>query len=243
MAGDLLLVRGLCLSLTPGSMLGILGRNGTGKTTTLHTLAGLAPPAAGTVLLEGRPLARWPRRDVARRVGLLMQSYEDPFPSTVLETVVIGRHPHLGFWQWETETDYGIARAALAEVGLNGLEARRVETLSGGERRRLALATVLAQRPGTYLLDEPSNHLDPHHQHDVMSLMRSRAGAGAAVAASLHDVNAAARWCDRCLLLFGDGQWCEGPTEVMLTETSLSRLYGIDMRALDWRERRVFVSA
>ncbi|HEY4646004.1 MAG TPA: ABC transporter ATP-binding protein, partial [Steroidobacteraceae bacterium] len=156
------LVEGLSFKISPGEFLAVLGENGVGKTLTMHTLAGLRAPGAGSILLKGRELATWPRRELAGVLGLLAQSSEDPFPSTVLETALIGRHPHIEFWRWESDRDLGIARGALADVDLTDREGRSVETLSGGERRRLAIATVLTQDPVLYLLDEPTNHLDPH---------------------------------------------------------------------------------
>ena len=130
------LVRELHTQFLPGTVTAVLGRNGAGKSSLLHVLAGLATPAAGEVLLAGRPLAAWPRRDLARRLGLLTQSSEDPFPGTALETALVGRHPHLDFWQWETDADLAVARRCLAEMDLAGLESRDVATLSGGGRPR-----------------------------------------------------------------------------------------------------------
>ena len=209
--GARVLVEQLELRIAPGDLLVILGRNGSGKTLLLHTLAGLRAPAAGRVTLDDRALSAWPRRDLAQRLGLLLQIYEDAFPLTVLDAVLIGRHPHLGFWQWEGGGDRAIARAALVTVGLEGMEERAVATLSGGERRRLAIAALLAQQPGVYLLDEPLNHLDPQHQIAVLAHCAALARAGHAVAASLHDPNLAARFGTRALLLHGDGRWLAGP--------------------------------
>lgn len=227
------LVDGLDLEVTAGSLIGILGRNGSGKTTTLHTLAGLRRQASTRIYLDGRPIADWPRRQIARRVGLVTQHLEEPFPTSVEETALAGRHPHLDFWRWESDTDRRLARDALAQVGLAGLENRAVETLSGGERRRLAIAMLLCQSPRTCLMDEPTNHLDPAHEKLVMSLLRRLADEGRAVAASLHDVNAASRYCDKCLLLFGDGEWRAGPTREVLDEDALQRLYGVPMRRVE----------
>ena len=241
-SGDRVLVEGLDLVINEGTFTGVLGRNGVGKTTTLHVLAGLLPAARGSVLLDGQTIDTWSRKAMAQQIGLLMQSYEDPFPSTVMETALAGRHPHIGFWQWESEDDLRIAAEALSEMGLEALEHRRVRTLSGGERRRLALAAVLAQDPQVYLLDEPANHLDPQHVRDVLTLFRTRADSGRSVMASMHDVNASARYCDRCLLLYGDGRWAEGPSDEILTESNLSDLFGIPIRSLEWNQRRVFLT-
>jgi iron complex transport system ATP-binding protein len=235
-----ILVDHLELSVEAGSLLGILGRNGSGKTTTLHTLAGLRQGADAGIMLDGRPISSWPRREVARRLGLVTQHLDNPFPISVLETVVAGRHPHLDFWRWESEADRDRARDALAIVGLDDLADRAIETLSGGERRRVAIATLLCQSPRVCLLDEPTNHLDPAHEQAVMALLKDLADSGHGVAASLHDVNAASRYCDRCLLLFGDGEWSAGPTDEILTVCALERLYGVSMREARLGGERVF---
>src|SRR5262249_17503739 len=137
-AGARELVRALDVDFAPGEMVAILGRNGSGKTLTLHTLAGLRPPAAGEVALEGGPVAALKRRAVALRLGLLPEDLEDAFVTTALETVLIGRHPHLALWQWETAEDERLAREALAAVELGDFALRRTDTLSGGEQRRVA---------------------------------------------------------------------------------------------------------
>lgn len=236
------LVEGLSFAARAGEFVAVLGENGVGKTLTLHTLAGLRPPASGSVEVEGKDLRLWPRRALARVLGLLAQSSEDPFPSTVLETALIGRHPHIEFWQWESERDLGTARGALASVDLAAREAQAVETLSGGERRRLAIATVLTQEPRLYLLDEPTNHLDPHHQLEILQLFRARADDGATVVATLHDATLAARFADQVLLLFGNGTWVFGPSAAVLDAAHLTRLYRTRIHELDFHGRRVFVN-
>ena len=164
-------------------------------------------------------------------------------PATVLDTAMIGRHPHIGRFQWESSEDLAIGRASLAAVDLEGLARRDVLTLSGGERRRLAIAQVLAQQPDVFLLDEPTNHLDPQHQLDALRLFRQRADDGAAVIATLHDVNLAVRFADRCLLLYGDGRWDLGATQDVLDEERLTRLYRTEMEAVQWRNTRLFVAS
>jgi iron complex transport system ATP-binding protein len=237
------LLHGLEAVIRPGTMLAVLGRNGAGKSSLLHVLAGLAAPAAGEVLLDGTRLPDWPRRELAQRMGLLTQASEDPFPGTALQTALVGRHPHLDFWQWEGEADRAVARDCLAAMDLAGLESRDVATLSGGERRRLAIATVLAQDPRVFLLDEPIQQLDPQHQLGVLKRFRALADAGRSVVASLHDAGLAARFADEALLLYGDGRWTHGPVDEVLVATTVGSLYGIDVRELRWQDGRTFVPA
>ena len=235
------LVAALSAHARPGRFVAMLGRNGSGKTLTLHTLAGLRAVQAGTVTLDGVVLDSVGHRERARRLALLPQAVEDPFPVTVLETVLVGRHPHIDFWQWEGADDMEAARAALAAVDLRGWESRSVETLSGGERRRLAIACLLAQDPAVCLLDEPTNHLDPQHQHRVLALFRARVEAGGTVIASLHDPTLAARYADDVMMLFGDGRWAYGACDGILTGGILSELYANPTCEIAFQGRRIFV--
>ena len=240
--GTRALVNELSVEFVPGELVAILGCNGSGKTLTLHTLAGLRSPHAGSVHLDGMPFDRLARRAVALRLGLLAQDIEDAFVTTALEEVLIGRHPHLSLWQWETKEDERIAREALEAVELSDFAARRTDTLSGGEQRRVAIAALLAQKPRIFLLDEPTNHLDPHHQLRVLGLFRDLARTGSTVITTLHDPTLAARFADRVLLLFGDGRWNAGPVREVLTAGNLSKLYNSPMIEIEKDGRRVFVS-
>jgi iron complex transport system ATP-binding protein len=237
------LVEALSIHLRRGTILAVLGRNGAGKSSTLHAVAGLNPAASGEVRIEGRRLAEWPRRALARRLGLLTQTPEDPFPGTVLDAVLVGRHPHIDFWQWESAVDRDIARQALADVDLAGLDAREIASLSGGERRRLAVAAVLAQDPSIYLLDEPIQQLDPRHQIMVLEICRRLADHGRSVVMSLHDVGLAARYAHEALLLFGDGRWLHGSEGEVLRAPNIEQLYGLPVRELTWSSGRTFVPA
>ncbi|MDB6087558.1 MAG: hypothetical protein JWN85_342 [Gammaproteobacteria bacterium] len=237
------LVSDLSVEFSPGEVIAILGRNGSGKTLTLHTLAGLRQPQSGAVYLDGAPFERLSRRAVALRLGVLAQDLEEAFVTTAMEMVLIGRHPHLALWQWETADDERIAREALAAVGLAHFAERRTDTLSGGEQRRVAVAALLAQQPGIFLLDEPTNHLDPRHQLVVLGLFRELARNGSVVITTLHDPTLAARFADRVLLLFGDGRWTAGPVREALTATSLTALYDSPMIEIEKDGRRVFVNA
>ena len=151
----------------------------------------------------------------------------------MLETALIGRHPHLGRWNWESADDVELAKTALNKVGLGGMEARDVHTLSGGERQRLALAALLVQAPQLYLLDEPLTHLDLNHAMAMLELFAEQVTQqGSAVIAVLHDPNLARHYFQRALLLFDDGSWTLGDSADVLTEENLSRLYDYPLDTL-----------
>lgn len=226
-----------------GECWGMLGPNGAGKTTLLHTLAGLRAPQAGTIHLEDQPLSTMSRRHIAQCLGVLFQHSQDPFPSTVQETVLIGRHPYLTAWRWEGEEDRRQARDALAQMELVDMAIRQVETLSGGERQRLAIAALLTQNPQLFLLDEPTNHLDLHHQILVMNLLVQHIRhARKALLMVLHDVNMVMRYCDHVVLLVGDGNILYGTTDEMLTRENLENLYKHPVHCIEAQGRRIFVA-
>ncbi|MGE0583177.1 MAG: ABC transporter ATP-binding protein [Steroidobacteraceae bacterium] len=241
--GDRVFVRGLELEVRAGECVALLGRNGAGKSLTLHALAGLGRARAGSVALDGQPLDGLPRRAIARRIGLLPQDLEAGHSETALETVLVGRHPHLPPWRWERDEDRRLARSMLSRVGLGDVVPRLTATLSGGEQRRVAIATLLAQQPALFLLDEPTNHLDPHHQLAMLDLFRERTHDGCAVVTTLHDPTMAARCADRVVLLFGDGRWIAGPARDVLSAANLSALYLVRIVETEVEGRRVFVTA
>ncbi len=217
--------RGLDLAIEAGQCWAVLGRNGVGKTTLLHTLAGLREPECGDIRLQDKPLARLSRRSIARTLGVVFQDNEDPFPATVMETALIGRHPHLGNWRWERNDDKMRAMQALKNLRLESLANRPVSTLSGGERRRLAIATLLTQDPPLGLLDEPTNHLDLNFQVSVLELLKKLCTRGQAMLMILHDINLALRFCDHLLLLLGNGRYLLGKTSSLGSSANLSLVY------------------
>ena len=239
--GGKLICQNLNLQIQAGERWGVLGVNGVGKTTLLLALAGMKAPLSGSVHLNGQALAQLPRRNAAQLCGVMFQDSDDAFPASVLETALIGRHPHLHAWEWESAADEAIARAALNAVGLAELAQRATNTLSGGERRRLALATLLTQDPALMLLDEPVNHLDLHHQISTLELLTQQViRRGKTWLMVLHDVNLAARYCDKLLLLFGAGETVQGETQEVLTLQHLTRLYGHPVRGVETAEGILF---
>ena len=174
---------------------------------------------------------------------LMPQINEEAFPGSVLETVLTGRHPHLELWQWESEQDRQLARDALTRVDLDGFEQRNLLSLSGGERRRLYIATLLVQQPQLYLLDEPANHLDLRHQHQILGHLQQLAHEDQkSVIMVLHDPNLAVRYCDHVLLMHEDGTVEGGTSESLMTEERLGRLYGYPIRKIENDQGSFFIA-
>ena len=206
----------------------VVGPNGAGKTTLLATLAGLRPPAAGVIEYDGVAISSLTPRQCALKRAWLPQASIDFFPATVMETVLVGRHPHLPRWGWgwESAGDMTTARVALAAVGLAGWETREVGTLSGGERRRVAIAALLAQDAGLMLLDEPSAHLDLGQQIVVLDfLTRLARERHKALVMVLHDIHLALRYGDGAIAI-GNGRVVAGPAAAVLDPAALSTLFG-----------------
>lgn len=232
--------KGLSLKLRAGERFAVLGRNGAGKSTLLSVFAGLREPQTGQVLLHGKTYEQWGPRESALRRGWLGQNTEDTFASTALEAVLVGRHPHLSRWGWESEYDASFARQALAAVGLADFERRELRSLSGGERQRVALAALLVQDPSVYLLDEPTTHLDLKHQIAALRLFKSYGSNASEIDKTarkscvmvLHEPGLAARFCTHALLLLGNGNFEFGPCDDVLNANTLGKLYGHEMREI-----------
>jgi iron complex transport system ATP-binding protein len=228
--GSKLLLREVDLQLQAGEILGVLGPNGAGKSTLLEGLSGELKPAAGTVWLGGRLLADWPGALRARRLAVLPQSSGLSFAFRVADVVSMGRMPHAT----GHEQDAQIVMAALGAADASHLSERSYLELSGGERQRVHLARVLAQLwPGgceqTLLLDEPTSMLDPLHQHRTLQAVRGFAERGGAVMVILHDLNLAARYCDRLLLLNDGVVHASGLPEEVLRAEPLREVFALDV--------------
>jgi len=242
--GNTQVCQGLDIEIKAGQRWAILGRNGVGKTTLLHCLAGFKPQSHSSIYYRDTPLALESLGDLAKIRGLLPQHQEDNFPSTVLDTALTGRHPHIKPWQWESETDKQHARDALAKMELSDFEQRSIDQLSGGERQRLAIATLLTQNPDVMLLDEPTNHLDIQHQIASLQLLQNLAlEQQKALLMTLHDMNLAQRFCSHALLLFGQGEVMSGTVDTMLNSDNLSRLYHYPIHTIDAEQGPVFLAS
>lgn len=240
--GGRTLCRDLSVAFRAGENWAILGANGSGKSTLLRALAGLRAPHAGSVRLDGVDLRAWPARERAKRMALLFQDYPAAFPATVMETVLTGRHPHLGRWAVESEDDRRRASEALDEMKLGAFGPRLLSTLSGGERRRVEIAALLAQDAPICLWDEPTNHLDVRHRGEVLRRLAGRVEQpGHLNLFVLHDVNAAWRLCSHALLFLPFGQTAAGPSAELLTPERLEQAYGCTFREVTDGTERYYV--
>ncbi len=220
------ILHGLRFTVEPETWVGLIGPNGSGKTTLLRTLGGLLP-YSGSLTLDGEPVARWKPRALARRLAFVRQSPSLAFEFTVEEFVLLGRAPHHGWLEGFTAADRQHARAALAELDLTDFADRSLDTLSGGEQQRVQLAQALAQEAGLLLLDEPTAHLDVHHQFDGMDRVAALDPPRTVVAA-FHDLAFAARYADRLLVLDHGRLVADGPSHAVLTPDLIRSVFRMD---------------
>jgi iron complex transport system ATP-binding protein len=221
---------GVSLELDPGQVAALVGPNGAGKSTLLRLAAGLLAPASGAVRLEGRDVGGLDRRTVARHVAFVSQTEAAPAGFRVREVVGMGRAPHQDGWMRERSEDRAAIDDALARCDLRGIASRTVETLSGGEQRRVALARALAARPRVLLLDEPAAFLDVRHRlelHDLLADVASRDGLACIV--SMHDLDAAARLGDPVVLLRAGRVVAAGPPADVMTPPLLRDTFDADV--------------
>ena len=212
-----------------GSLTGLLGPNGCGKTTLLRLMAGVLQPGQGSVTLNGGSLREIPRRELARQVAVVPQETHPAFDYTVLEMTLMGRHPHLGLMQLEGPDDIAIAHESLAATGTADLAHRAFATLSGGEKQRVVIASALAQSSSVLLLDEPTASLDLAYQLEVASLLsRLNRDRGVTMVLATHDLNLAAALCERIVLLKHGQVLAQGPTRETLTAANIRLLYDVD---------------
>jgi cobalamin transport system ATP-binding protein len=230
-------LRGVSLEVPARGFIGVLGPNGSGKTTLLRVLAGTLRPSSGSVTLDGVDVARVPRVELARRMAVVPQETRLAFDFTALEVVLMGRYPHLGAFEVEGAADLAIAREALAATGTRELEDRAFNTLSGGEKQRVIIASALAQirsRPGSpvqplMLLDEPTTALDLGYQLETAELLRQlHREQSLTVVISTHDLNFAAGLCQALVLIRGGRVQASGATETVLTPANIREIYGVD---------------
>lgn len=223
--GEAEVLRGIDLAVGEGEFVGILGPNGCGKTTLLRAVAGLHAPAAGRVLVMGEDVRGLAPAALALRLAMQAQDSPSVLGYRVRDVVGLGRLAHrTGLFAGRERDDESIVARSLAALAIEDLSERAVETLSGGERQRVTIARALAQEPHILLLDEPTNHLDIRHRFAVMELVR---GLAVTVIATLHDIEFAARICDRLVVLGGGRVAAEGPPEQALTPEVIAGVWNV----------------
>jgi iron complex transport system ATP-binding protein len=216
------------VSIAPRSLTGLLGPNGCGKTTLLKLLAGVLKPELGSVRLGDREVRLMSARAVAQQIAVVPQETHPAFDFTVLEMVLMGRHPHLGAFQLEGPGDLAIAREAMIATGIVHLAGRAYMTLSGGEKQRVVIASALAQQPRVLLLDEPTASLDLGYQLEIASLLKQlNQERGVTMVLATHDLNLAASLCDTLVLVRDGRVLMQGPTSTVLTSGTVEQLYGV----------------
>jgi iron complex transport system ATP-binding protein len=217
------------VSIAPGSLTGLLGPNGCGKTTLLKLLCGVLRPQSGRVMLGDRPLASMARRELARYIAVVPQETHPAFEYSVMEMVLMGRHPHLGSFQLEGPADFEMARQSLEATGTAPLAGRNYMTLSGGEKQRVVIASALAQATELLLLDEPTASLDLGYQLEVAALLaRLNHDRKVTMVLATHDLNLAASLCDRLVAMRGGRVLAQGATRDVLTGAMVQQLYDVD---------------
>ena len=227
-AGKRSLINGLNWSVNRGEFWCVLGKNGAGKTSLLHTLAGAATPTHGSVFLSDQNTDELDALTLSRLRGLMLQSYSDVFHESVFNVVAIARTPHRSGAQWDTTADTAAVRHALQCVNLEEKMSADVTQLSGGERQRVALAALIVQSPELMLLDEPTAHQDVAYQLKTMHLLRDLSQQHGVIA-SCHDINLAARFASH-ILLIGDQQHWLGTLNEVLQAERLSQVFGCSFR-------------
>jgi iron complex transport system ATP-binding protein len=233
MRANNLICHELNLSLNTGDIWGILGANGCGKTSILHALAGLLAATSGSVFVNEIPLTQLSHKKIAQTIGLLFQDFSTSIAQSVWEYCLASRFPHLSYFKKESDLDKKIALDALKKMQLEHVLHRPIHMLSGGEKRRLAIAGLLTQSPDIYLLDEPNNHLDLHQQISILNHFKYLAEKqSATILMTLHDVNLAQQFCQFVILMFGNGEIIHGPVNEILSEENLSRLYQCSIAAV-----------
>ncbi len=221
------LLDGVDLDVKRGQFVGLIGPNGAGKTMLLRAIAGVLRYSDGVVLLDGTDVKEGSPRDIARDMALVPQVAPYTQGFTALELVLMGRYPHLGRFQIEGREDDLIARDAMRLTETEQFTDRTLDTLSGGERQRIFVARALAQRPHVLLLDEPTSNLDILHQLKVISLVRKMVDDGLTAIAAIHDLQMAARYCDRLVLMKGGRILAEGSPEEVLTPETIQASFGV----------------
>jgi iron complex transport system ATP-binding protein len=215
-------------------LVAVAGPNGSGKTTLLRALSGLVPLVRGLVLIDGRPIQQWPRYLLAQTIGVVGQQEEAVFPLTVAETVMLGRYAYLGALGVPGSRDRAAVQQALERCDIVGLASRPIDSLSGGEWKRVRVARALAQEPRALVLDEPTASLDVRHEMELFELVAQLVQGGLACLVITHHLNLAARFADRLILLDRGRVIADGTPQAVLNRTTVSRVFEWPVAVTTW---------
>jgi iron complex transport system ATP-binding protein len=222
-------VKDITFPMMPGEIVGLVGPNGCGKSTIIKALSRVISPYSGRILLNGKDISAIPRKDLARLLGVVPQIPLLPSVFTAFEIVLMGRNPHLGLFQYEGPRERAIAWRAMEKTSTQHLAERRINELSGGEIQSIVIARVLAQETAAVLLDEPTANLDIGRQIEIIGLIRSLCRENnMTVLMALHDLNFAAQYCDRLILLNKRRVHAEGIPEEVITSQNIEEVYGAE---------------
>ncbi|WP_276355611.1 ABC transporter ATP-binding protein [Cohnella caldifontis] len=238
--GETSVLTGVGFTVRRGECFGILGPNGSGKSTLLKLISGVEKPDAGAIELDGKPLSAYSRKQLSRLLAVLQQEALPPVGFTVREVIEMGRHPYRNWMGEEAPETGAIVDAIIDKLGLTRLQDRSLHVLSGGERQRAALGKAMAQQPRLLLLDEPTTYLDIGYQVQMMDRIKAwQREQELTVIAVLHDLNLAALYCDRMLLLKGGVVRAIGTAEDILREELIREVYGTSPVLVRHPEHRV----
>lgn len=218
------------LEFRKGAITGVIGPNGSGKTTMIKLLNRILSPKAGSVLVDGEDIRKIDKRAIAKKMGYVPQSLESWRPETVFNTVLLGRIPYMRFGP--SKKDLEIVDGVLRELGIDDISHRMTNELSGGQRQTVVIARALAQRPRVLLFDEPTSSLDIRHQLDVMELIRRQNRRGITSIIAIHDLNLASRFCQDLVMLKEGKVRYTGGREI-LTRDNIKEIYDVDVELIE----------
>jgi iron complex transport system ATP-binding protein len=228
-----LVVNEVSLSIAEGEFVGIIGPNGAGKSTLLKLMDGILQPKIGEIKLQNKPLHEYTRRQMAKMIGSVPQNFSTAFSYSVNDIVLMGRYPHLSAFYSESTNDYHVVERSMQSTDVWHLRQRQFGELSGGEKQRVVLASALAQEPQILLLDEPTSSLDIKYQYQFYSILQDlRQRRGLTIVVVTHDINLAARYCGRLILLKNGKVVGDGAPEKVITKRIMESVYEVEVEIL-----------
>ena len=223
------IIDNVSFSISEGEFLGIIGPNGAGKTTLIKLTLGLLKPDSGEIQIEDKNINDYSPRELYRKIAFVPQENNLDFPMTVIETVLLGRIPHMGRFQLENDEDYGIARRALADADIESFSDRYANQLSAGEKQLVSIAKALAQETRLIFLDEPTSSLDISHTIQIMDILKGLTKSGKTIISAVHDLNVASRYCDKVLVINRGIISGFGPAEDVFTKEIIQDSFSVDV--------------